>query len=232
MIFGKSSLEFKVGIFVFLALLVLLVFVLMIGDFKNMISTYKVDFVFNFVNGIKEGAPVRFAGVDIGEVNNIKLVYNKDAGKSKVHVVGWIRKDAKIPVDSQVWVNTLGLLGEKYIDIMPGQDNINFIKDKDAMVGNDPFAMHEFGELAKSIALKVDESILEIKDLAFSVKTLTNNMDKGLVRILNQEGTVGKLLYDDQLYNELTAFVADIKKHPWKLFWKGKDDPRSKETGD
>ena len=37
---------------------------------------------------------------------------------------------------------------------------------------------------------------------------------------------MGKLLYDDTIYNELEALVIDLRKHPWKLFWKTKRNQR------
>ena len=228
MIFGKSRLEFKVGIFVVAGIAVLMIFVLLIGDFKNLVSAYRVRFVFNFINGVKIGAPVRFAGVDVGQVKEINLLPEPDKHTTKIEIVGLVRKSIKIPVDSQVWVNTLGILGEKYIDVMPGKDYSEFVSESGTMVGNDPVAMHEFGELAKSIVQKLDASINEIKGVVVSVDSLTKNLDDGITRIKNKEGTVGKLLYDDALYNELESLVADIKKHPWKLFVRTKEKPEPK----
>jgi len=228
MIFGKSRLELKVGIFVFAGLAVLMVFVLLIGDFKNLISAYKVNFQFNFINGVRAGAPVRFAGVDVGQVKEINLLPSPQEHTTKIEIVGIIRKSIKIPVDSQVWVNTLGILGEKYIDIMPGKNYSEFVAENSTMVGNDPVAMHEFGEMAKSIIQKLDVSITDIKEVVGSVDKLTKNLDDGITRIKNKEGTVGKLLYDDQIYNELESLVKDIKLHPWKLFIKTKEKPEPK----
>ena len=62
MIFGKSTNEFKVGVFVLIGLVLLFMFVMLIGDLKNMGSAYKLNFTFSFINGIKIGAPVRYAG--------------------------------------------------------------------------------------------------------------------------------------------------------------------------
>ncbi len=228
MIFGKSRLEFKVGIFVFAGLVVLMIFVLLIGDFKNLISAYKVNFQFNFINGVRVGAPVRFAGVDIGQVKEINLLPSPQEHTTKIEIVGLVRKSIKIPVDSQVWVNTLGILGEKYIDVMPGKNYAEFVAENGTMVGNDPVAMHEFGELAKSIIQKLDASITEIKGVVGSVDSLTKNLDDGITRIKNKEGTIGKLLYDDEIYNELEALISDIKLHPWKLFIKTKEKPEPK----
>ena len=55
MIFGKTKLELKVGIFVFMGLVILAVAVLSIGGFKTWTSGYEVNFIFNFVNGVKIG---------------------------------------------------------------------------------------------------------------------------------------------------------------------------------
>ena len=63
MIFGKTKLELKVGFFVFIGLLILIIFILSIGGFKTWSSGYHINLSFNFVNGVKVGAPVRFAGV-------------------------------------------------------------------------------------------------------------------------------------------------------------------------
>jgi len=228
MTFGTSKLELKVGVFVFIGIILLSIFVLVVGDFKTMLSTQKINFVFNFINGVKNGAPIRYAGVDIGEVKRISLFYSPEEKKEKVLVAGVIKKDVRIPVDSSVWVNTLGLLGEKYIDIMPGHDYTNFINPGQTVVGTDPFAMHEFGELAKSIAKKLDDSIVEVQQLAGSVSSLAKNLDDGISKVKNAEGTIGKLLYDDSLYNDLSDMVGDIKRNPWKLFWKAKEKPAPK----
>jgi len=207
MIFGQSKLEMKVGIFVFIGLAILTTFVLSMKDFKNLTVGYNVNFIFNFANGVKIGAPVRFAGVDVGEIKEINFVTTPDNPKPKVQIVGSVKKDIKVPVDSTVWVNTLGLLGEKYIEIMPGKDYSNILLAKQTLVGVDPIPMQEVSVLVRDIAKHLDES---------------------LVRIVNKEGTVGKLLYDDKIYNELDALVTDVRKHPWKLFIKTKEKPEKK----
>lgn len=207
MIFGKTRLELKVGIFVFIGLVILVTFVLLIGDFKTWTSGYSINFMFNFVNGVKIGAPVRFAGVDIGEVKDIEFVFLPQEKKVKVKMIGWVKEEVKIPIDSTVWVNTLGLLGEKYVEIMPGEDHNNYLSPDQTLVGADPIAMHEMAELARRIAGNIDESIVKIK---------------------NKEGTVGRLLYDDTVYKELEALITDIRKHPWKLLSQPKEKPKKR----
>lgn len=201
MTFGKAKLELKVGIFVFIGIIILVTFVLLIGNFKTWTASYDVNIIFNFANGVKVGAPVRFAGVDVGEVNSIGFM-PVTGGAQKVKIKCIVRNEVKIPLDSAVWVNTLGLLGEKYIEIMPGHNYAEYLKPRQDLAGVDPIPMHEVVDLAKNIADNISEAIEKIK---------------------NKEGTMGKLLYDDSIYKELEALIQDIRRHPWKLFWKTKE---------
>ncbi|MBN2831176.1 MAG: MCE family protein [Candidatus Omnitrophica bacterium] len=202
MIFGKTKLELKLGIFVFIGLVIFVVFILSVGGIRTWASGYQVNFLFNFTDGVRKGAPVRFAGVDIGEVTSIKYFYDEKEEKTKIRVKCWVPNDIKIPTDSVVWVNTLGLLGEKYLEIMPGVDYKRPLHPDGEIVGDDPIAMNEVFKTAKHIA---------------------DSLDAGVNRILNKEGTVGKILYDDELYKQLDALITDLRKNPWKLFWKTKE---------
>jgi phospholipid/cholesterol/gamma-HCH transport system substrate-binding protein len=202
MIFGQTKLELKVGIFVFIGLAILVVFVLSIGGFKTWRSGYRVNLIFNFVNGVKLGAPVRFAGVDVGEVKKINLQHKPQQNHTNVCLEVWIRDTVHLPADSTVWINTLGLLGEKYVEIMPGKDYANTIKENQFLVGVDPVASQELYSKAENILA---------------------NLDIGIAKIVDKEGTLGKLLYDDEIYNELDAFITDVRKNPWKLLVKTKE---------
>jgi len=202
MIFGKTKTELKVGIFVFTGLVILIVFILSLGGFKTWTSGYHVNFTFGFVNGVKVGAPVRFAGVDVGEVKDIQFLFVPQEDKTKVIVDCWVNKDVKIPIDSTIWVNTLGLLGEKYIEIMPGKDYNKVLGAREELPGQDPVPMNEITELAKRIARNVDECIIRLK---------------------NKEGTLGKFMFDPTVYDQLEALVTDLRYNPWKLLWKGEE---------
>lgn len=202
MVFGKTKLELKVGIFVFIGLVILVIFILSIGGFKTWSSGYNISLNFKFVNGVKVGAPVRFAGVDVGEIKKVHLEFVPQENRSNVRLNVWIRSIIKIPVDSSVWVNTLGLLGEKYVEIIPGKDYVNCLKDGQSLAGVDPLPIHEIFNRAENVM---------------------RNLDEGLSGIRNKEGSLGKLIYDEKVYNELEAMVTDLRKNPWKLFFKPKE---------
>ncbi len=202
MIFGKTKLELKVGIFVFVGIIILSIFVLSVGKFKTLTSGYKIKVTFNFANGVKLGAPVRFSGIDVGEVKHINFNFIPQDSRTEVELICWLRKSIKVPRDSTVWVNTLGLLGEKYIEIMPGKDYQNVLSANEVIAGVDPIPMHEVTRLAKDIA---------------------DNIDRTFVQINSKEGTIGKFIYDSTIYDRLEAMVTDISNNPWKLFWRTKE---------
>lgn len=198
----KSKLELKVGAFVFVALVILAVFIFKIGSLKSYGTGNPIRFVFSNVSGVKPGSPVRFSGVEMGEVSRIKILENKERKKTQIEVIAHIKKSFMIPQGSSAYINTLGLLGEKYIEIIPPDEFRTFLKSGDTIIGTDPVVMQEW----------VDEAQKIVKDF------------QGLMQKLKTaEGTVGKLLYDDKLYQELEALISDLRRHPWKLFWKTRE---------
>ena len=114
--------EVKVGLFVFLAIILLIVVLFSIGDFSLFKSGYTLTVYFNYVEGIEIGAPVRLAGVKIGEVKNINVLHKRASGETSVGLKIWVDSSSIIKSDSLVNINTLGLLGETYLEITPGRE--------------------------------------------------------------------------------------------------------------
>jgi len=210
---SKSNLELKLGLFVLIGIIILAFAVFSIRELKSWQTGYEIFIRFNFLNGVKVGAPVRFRGVDVGEVRKVQILYDPQTLDSYAEVCCWIKNSIQIPKDSQVWINTLGILGEKYIEIMPGKENV-FLLPKTIIKGNEPVAMHEVVELTRRLA---------------------NNIEAEITQLKKQENTLGKLLYDDKLYKKLESILDDLKDlsgelkaHPWKLFYRPKE-PKGKK---
>ena len=197
---GAKTFELKVGVFILIGIAVLFIIVFSIGDIKLVKGGYHIKVIFNFASGIGPSAPVRLAGVGCGQVERLHLFYDEKEARTKVEVYSWIESnDIKIEKDAVATINTLGLLGEKYLEIIPGAAEKGFLKDSDTLIGKDPVAMEKITE--------------NLANLSESVGTVVDRLKKG-------EGTIGKLLVEDKIYRDLEAFVGDIKKHPWKLLSK------------
>lgn len=200
---STRTFELKVGIFMLIGVAILFIIVFSIGDINLSKTGYKIKVLFNFASGIGPTAPVRLAGVGVGQVQGIHIIYDEKEKRTKAELTAWISDNAKIEEDAEVTINTLGLLGEKYLEIFPGTMGKPILKNNDTIIGKDPVSME-----------KVTENLASLSD---SIKVIVE-------RLKNGEGTVGKLLTEDKIYNDLEAFVADIKTHPWKLLNKPKGE--------
>ena len=108
----EKNLEFKVGVFVLIALLGLSFFIFSITDSPVFEKGKSFKVVFGFANGLKKSAPVRIAGVDQGIVKEISLFFDTTDNKTKAEIELWVKKEVQIPRDSTIMINQLGLMGE------------------------------------------------------------------------------------------------------------------------
>jgi len=200
---SMKAFELKVGIFILIGITILFIIVFSVGDINISKTGYRIKVLFNFASGIGPAAPVRLAGVGIGQVRGIHIIYDEKEKKTKAELFAWINDKTKIEEDAVFTINTLGLLGEKYLEIFPGTMGRRLLKNDDTIIGKDPVAME-----------KVTEDLAAISD---SVRILVEKIKKG-------EGTVGKFFMDDSIYKNLEEFTADIKRHPWKLLNKPRED--------
>ncbi|MBI3314798.1 MAG: MCE family protein [Candidatus Omnitrophica bacterium] len=197
----ESHLELKVGSFVLLALIGLSYFMFSVSNLSLFEKGRALQAVFGFANGLKEAAPVRLAGVEAGLVKKMEVFTDdNDNKRTKVSVTMWIKQGVEIPVDSKVTINQLGLLGEKYVEIMPGTST-EFFKDGAVIVGHDPVPMEKLSERVNALTDKLETTI--------------DNINKG-------QGTIGKFLTDESIYRNLDELTADLKANPWKLLYRPK----------
>ena len=237
---NRTKVELRVGIFIFFAVAILAVFILKIGNLKSYSTGYEMKFIFHNVSGVKAGSPVRFSGVDVGEVANVTIleenIFDEQNKNTRVEVIARLQRSLLVPKNSKAFVNTLGLLGEKYIEIIPPAKYNAFLEPGGTLFGNDPVMMHDWVAEGEKVVKDLQELIHKLKEGEGTVGRLLNDDElyhelTGLIKDLRQAkgGTVGKLLYDDRLYQELEGLVVDLRKHPWKLFWKTKEKQATKK---
>ncbi len=204
----KMTNELKVGLMVVISLAILGILIFKTGSFDFAKKGYNINALFNFASGIRENAPVRLAGVDVGKVESIELSYGDD---TKVVTTLWLNADTKLHSDSEAYISSLGLMGEKYIEINPGSSNAPLIEPDSTIVGKDPFQMEWFTEKGEDLADNLDIAIKDIQKLASNVNDMVvENREEIDSIMVNMEVTSGNL-------KELSA---DIKRHPWKVITK------------
>jgi phospholipid/cholesterol/gamma-HCH transport system substrate-binding protein len=153
---------------------------------------------FKNVNGLVRGSPVWMSGVEVGNVRSVSFV-NLDSLR-QVRVVCRVKKSVwpMLTEDAEVMLGTIGLVGDKYVEIIPGTKGKSVINKMDVIAtrdAGDALAMFKAGE----------EAIDEARSVVDNLDTLLAGMNRG-------EGTLGQLATDDQLYHELTKLASQLTR--------------------
>jgi phospholipid/cholesterol/gamma-HCH transport system substrate-binding protein len=184
-----------VGIFIFIGIVIFILAVFTLGSqHKTFEKSIIVKAVFSDVNGLQKGNNVWFAGVKVGTINKVIL-----AGNERVQVD--INLDKKshqfIPKDALAKVSTDGLIGNKIVVIYGGTSKMPI----------------ENGDVLEVQKLKSTEEMLNtLSKNNDNLLQITNDFKLITKRIADGNGTVGKLLSDETLVNELNATAASLHK--------------------
>jgi phospholipid/cholesterol/gamma-HCH transport system substrate-binding protein len=175
--------ELKVGVMAVAALALTAILIVAVGGASGFAwERYDLKTSFENVQGLKSGAIVRVAGVEVGKVTDVRL-----AGPG-VEVILSLKKENQVRVttDSRASIGSLSLLGDPIIEVSPSSTGTP-LKDGDFIKSNKPATQ------LSDVAGSANEGIVEATAL--------------LKDIRQGKGTVGKLFTDQQLYNDLNAFV-------------------------
>jgi len=192
---NPNKTAFTVGIFIFIGIAILITMVLTLGGQKKIFqNSVTVKAVFDDVQGLQKGNNVWFSGVKIGTVKRIAFY-----GTSQVEVdldvqktsVQYIRSDSKAKISSD------GLIGNKIVVIYGGNVNQPVVVEGDLLTVEKAVSTEEMlGTLQKN-----NVNLLEITG---DFKTISNRLNKG-------EGTIGKLLTDETLVNDLQQVMTTLQ---------------------
>lgn len=108
----------RVGLFVLIGLALMIAVVFTLTDWQALRRGYTLDVAFDSASGLSAGAPVHYAGVAVGHVQNIRIVRDDNGPAVRLRI--WLPDDIEVRADDQVFIGLLGLLGEKYVAIEPG----------------------------------------------------------------------------------------------------------------
>ena len=192
--------QLKVGLTVLAASVTLGVLIfLMSGTGGLFTSKIKLKSYFDNANGLREGAPVRLAGVDIGNVTNILVVRDRTKQLTPVEVTMKVNTHYlfNLRKDSLTLLSTAGVLGETYIDIDSSQAKGPQATDGDVLPSRE---VPDFGDMVRA-----GQGTLQNMD------ALLKRLDRIVAFVESGQGSVGKLLYDPTLYNRLNSTVNEFQ---------------------
>ncbi|MFY9226325.1 MAG: MlaD family protein [Blastocatellia bacterium] len=203
--------QLRVGLLVLLTVGLIIATILTIsGDISLFKNTITIRTKLPQVDGLRPGTEVRLAGVYIGQVNEVNLlpIATNENDKQKLQSVEVVMKINKliddVPAEERIRKNSLvklgsvGLLGDKVIDISPGTKDSDAIKDGDLVQGDQEDSLTQVVSGASSILQDIDT-------LADQVKEIAQNINQG-------KGNLGLIVKDDKLYTNANATILESQK--------------------
>jgi phospholipid/cholesterol/gamma-HCH transport system substrate-binding protein len=219
----------RVGMVITMALLVIFLAVMFAGDIEKFFAPkLSIYAVVDDVRGLREGSPVWFSGVEIGSVRSIRFTIH-----NKIQVEMLIMAEALkyLRTDSRANILTLGLLGDKYVEITPGSKGAEDLRAGEIIRGRTPVEIQDvvetsqtsiakiadFVDMLEKIIVKIERgegSVAKfIQDPAVydNLKEATGELKAVTKKIEQGQGTMGRLLNEDELYVDLASSARDIK---------------------
>jgi phospholipid/cholesterol/gamma-HCH transport system substrate-binding protein len=186
----------RVGLLVLAAVTVAAVAVLLIGDRQNLFHSRNHYFVrWVSVSGLREGSQVQLNGVHVGSVERIELP--TDTGTDLITV--WIsideRYQKRLRADSVARIKTLGLLGDKYVEVTSGSPAAEMIAEN--------------GEIPAAAQTNVDQLAEAGEDVMNNVVAISHDLATILGRMERGEGILGELTTEVEPGRKVTSEMLD-----------------------
>ncbi len=204
--------QLRVGIFVLFGLAVLAFLILnSTGDFNPFEKKLRLKARFANADGLREGASVQLAGVDIGKVEEVNLLPPDSPEDSKIEAIMSVNQTLggrpiaeRIRTDSTAQlIATSVLANDKLINITPGTQKGAAVTENDVLDSTSAMSINQLTQTGNDL-------LQQINKLAIPTNEILNKANQG-------EGTLGRVINDESLYNNLDAAVGEAKLTVVKL---------------
>lgn len=209
---------FRLGLFIVATLLILAAGVFLIGNNQLRFQpTYRVKAEFQNVEGLSEGGDVRVGGIHKGTVKQIDLPRQPDGKVTVVMDLETATRDI-VKKDSTAAIKSEGLLGDKYLEVSFGSKDAPRVKDGDTIRSEPPLDISDLIKKSDQILDSAQGAVQNVEGAADNLKSISSKVDQG-------KGTVGALVNDKKLYNQVnagaTAFQEDMEALKHNFFLRG-----------
>lgn len=212
--------EVKVGLFVTILLFLLALTVFILGGSTSMLeSRYRLNGAWADVGGLKEGAVVRLAGIDIGEVSKVQI--SQDLGVRQIMVEMRIMETYKerIRGDSEARIDTVGVLGDKYVALTMGSPDQPVLDDGAWINTQAPLDILEYTKKVQeilgstsSISRKMDLMLGSDQEAAqASLSQSFAHVEEIIRQAKTGPGLAYSLVYDEKTVKRVDNILANFE---------------------
>jgi len=193
--------QLRVGITVLVATVTFFVLIFfMSGTVSPFSRKLRLRSYFENAAGLVKGAPVRVAGVDIGNVADIHIIAAPDRKLTPVEVIMKVSTDraANLHTDSRATLATAGVLGATFVDIDSSHASGPQVKDNAELPTTETPALQDVLKSSQGTIDKLNVILTRVDDIVSAIQ--------------NGKGSVGKIINDPELYNRANTTIAQLQK--------------------
>lgn len=186
----------KLGIFIFFGVAIFVIAIFLLGGKSSIFSdTFYVKAFFTDIQGLRSGATVRLSGIDVGSVKSVDLI-----GDGKVLVVLTLEEDIHhyITTTTTATIQTEGLVGNKVVVLQIGREEGKVVKEWGVIPTKDPVGFSEI--------------VTETQGIMEYTKNMTRDLAEIVSRVNRGEGSIGKLLVDEDLYQSASQLTVQAEQ--------------------
>lgn len=192
----RDGLKWKFGIFLITGLVLLVLGLFFVSKQKNLfVSVYTLKAIFKNVGGLKTGSSVRFGGISVGTVDDIRLMTDSAVLVNmsvQSAVRQFIKKDATVSIGSD------GLMGDRVVMISPGVNSNVPAGQNDVLAAHSP--------------VETEQILAQLKTSADNATLITQQLAEVAYKVNHGHGVISRLLGDSSLGNNLSATLVNLKK--------------------
>lgn len=192
------SRNIRLGTFILVGAVIMILALFTIGNRTFLFSdTMTVKTRYSRVAGLQAGASVQYQGINVGRVANVRLP-SSPADRIEVSMAITNRASHLIRTTTQAQIKSDGLVGDQIIVLVAAAEPGDPVEEDGFLPGVDPFDLFEISD--KAIA-----SVRGFEQVARSFEQIMLDIQKG-------EGTLGKIVYDPSLYDEMVATANETRR--------------------
>lgn len=186
----------RLGLFIFVGLAIFVIAIFYIGKQQNLFNpVFKVTANFLNVSGLQVGNNVRFSGINVGIVDNIKIIND-----STVQVDMLIRRNVQefIKADSEAAIGSSGIIGDRIVIIAQGSTRAATVIDGQHINSVEP--------------VETDAIIASLNNTAANVEIIAHELAEVMGNINSGKGMLGQLIVDSAIAGNVSQTIANFMK--------------------
>ena len=186
----------RLGLFILVGLGIFVIAIFIIGKQKNLFNpVFNLTTTFTNVSGLQVGSIIRYSGINVGTVDNIRIVND-----TTVRVDMLIKEDVQqfIKTDCEAGIGSSGVIGDRLLTITQGSSDAPIVKEGQRIESREP--------------VETDVIMASLQVTADNAAIISNQLAEIMIKVNRGKGTLGRLIKDSTIAENINQTIVNLKK--------------------